>query len=163
MSVLYPIINAWSRISDGTLTLGNGANPAELAAFIELYPAAGSDLGWLDFQRRYGGATLEMPPHQLAILGFDDDISPDLRYAEGDVVSADGLLDFAVLSLEFPRNEAPPEGRFLDVGFTFDTRTMYGGGVLARRREAPVHFADSFLDWIQRIHDGVEDLARYAR
>ena len=51
-----------------------------------------------------------------------------------------------------PVDDPSPDGRFVDVGFTFDTRGVRGGGVHARRPSGMQRFADSFGGWLRRVH-----------
>ena len=150
MSTVTNVFSAWRTNPDLTLTLGSLPSPETLEAFKRDHPPAGSYPDWLEFFERYGAATLQVGEHHLAFLGFDRSMGPHILEEDGDVVNADGFMDFAVLTIETPDP--------VDVSFTFDTRKKLGGGVIARRDGEPERFAPSFSSFLEQIQAKIGNL-----
>jgi hypothetical protein len=132
-----------------------------LTAFVREYPAASAHPLWLDFLATHGGATVDLGPHSVILLGFDARICPDLTESEGPVIDAQGCLDFGLVSLGFPERTTR---RQVELGFTFATDAAWRPGVYSRDEAGkPRWFAASFADWLDEIAGCAYDLTTLER
>jgi hypothetical protein len=127
--------------------------------FFRAYPAAARDDGYVEFQEKYAGASLEDPDEDQIddIFGFTD-ASTDMMDMDGPIVDEDGFLVFAQCIFH-----VISDGKLVDMyeyDFAFDTSGDRDKGVyrsyaaLHTRGSSYQRCAADFRSWLEELIAG---------
>jgi hypothetical protein len=133
--------------------------------FFRTYPMAARDSGYVEFQERYAGASIEDPDEDQIddIFGFTD-ASTDLIDMDGPIVDEDGFLVFAQCIFH-----VVSDGKLVDMyeyDFAFDTtgdrdKGVYRSYATLRTHGRPFDWhTEDFLTWLDEL---VASGGRYPR
>jgi len=160
------LVERWSRMPGAKVGRGplhprapDASVEPRLRKFLDAYPRAGLDAGYVEFQEKYAGAIVQDPGEAriLDIFGFDD-ASTGMLELEGPIVDEDGFLIFAQCIYY-------PDGGVLQMhehDFAFSVSDDRPAGVYRHQstldRKVPgfSRYADDFAAWLRDLldHDG---------
>jgi hypothetical protein len=136
-----------------------------IGEFFRTYPTVARDGGYVEFQEKYAGASLEDPDKDQIddIFGFTD-ASTDLMEMDGPIVDEDGFLVFAQCIFH-----VVSAGKLVDMyeyDFAFDTTGDRDGGVYRSHATLNTHgrpferHTEDFCSWLNEL---VANEGRYPR